>query len=84
MSSKPTAAKAAKISVLRAEADAHDDVATVALCDAALAGDATALATISVQMRSTAKRSAEKPARARRSAWAGPPVAASSFDEQDI
>jgi hypothetical protein len=72
---KLTAARSAAIAALRGEADNHNDTATVALCDAALAGDADAAGELAAQIRSTATRRKERaPARLRRP-LCGPRVA---------
>jgi hypothetical protein len=69
--SKPTAARIAKLTALRAEADCHGDTATMALVDRAITGDSEALDRLADALRAvkavSTGRAARAPARARRS-----------------
>lgn len=70
-----TTKQTAKLQALREEADLHGDTATVALVDAALAGDVEAVARIDVAakaVKSVAAGPAAKAPRARRSLFAAP------------
>ncbi|HEU4727711.1 MAG TPA: hypothetical protein VFT22_07475 [Kofleriaceae bacterium] len=67
------AAKVTKVTELRNEAASHGDTETVRLCDAALAGDAEALASVEQIMRDAkANARSSRAPRRRRSAWAVP------------
>lgn len=70
-----TTRQANKLSALRAEAEAHGDNKTIALVDAALAGDAAAAAKLGIAAKATRAVStgvAARAPRARRSGWAAP------------
>lgn len=70
-----TTKQTAKLQALREEADLHGDTATVALVDAALAGDVKAAARLGVAAKAAkavATGSAAKAPRARRSPFATP------------
>lgn len=68
-SNNMTTRQTAKLNILRSEAEAHDDYATVALVDAAIAGDATAAAKLGVAakaLRAVSTGAAAKAPRGRR------------------
>ena len=70
-----TTKQTTKLQALRGEADLHGDAATVALVDAALAGDVKAAAKLGVAARavkSVAAGPAAKAPRVRRSPFAAP------------
>lgn len=68
-----TTKQATKLTALRAEADMHGDTKTMALCDAALAGDVAAAAKLglSIKAAKSAQAAADRKPQ-RQSAWAVP------------
>lgn len=72
-----TTKQTAKLAALRAEAEDHNDMATVALVDAALAGDVNAAAKLGIAakaVRAASTGAAAKAPRGRRNPFAAPGI----------